>query len=527
MSNDKKSTMKKRTWPTAVLCLLMLAACGQPGTPGKKKKPNILFVITDDQSFPYASAYGTPGVHTPVFDSVAAGGVLFTNAFAAAPQCSPSRAAILTGRNIWQLEEAGTHSSYFPSKFPVFTALLDKAGYKTGFTGKAWGPGNWKDAGWKENPVGRAYNKHTLTPPYKTISNIDYNANFQSFYREKQADQPFFFWVGAHEPHRAYTKGSGKDTGDVHLPAFLPNDPVVKNDLRDYAEEIQWFDAQLGKILNFLREQGELENTLIVLTSDNGMPFPSAKATVMEYGTHVPLAISWKGVIDGGRKADDLISLTDLAPTFLQAAGVAGMPQVSGKSILPLLLRQKDAPRNAFVLTGMERHSASRPDNVGYPSRAIRTADYLFILNFKPDRWPAGDPPPASEPPAVSGDIKPIGPGYTDVDDPSPSKMFLISHRNEWPELFRQGFEKRPAEQLFDIHNDPGCTKNLAGNPAYDSIRNALSAQLKETLTRQGDPRMTGHGDIFESYPRFGTMRNWPGFKKRGEYNPAFQQAEN
>lgn len=515
--------MTNKTWPAIILCLLMLTACGQREETGKKKKPNILFVITDDQSFPYASAYGTPGVRTPVFDSVAAGGVLFTNAFAAAPQCSPSRAAILTGRNIWQLEEAGTHSSYFPSKFPVFTAALDSAGYKTGYTGKAWAPGNWKDAGWKENPVGHAYNGLTLKPPYKTISKIDYAANFQAFYGEKKTEQPFFFWVGAQEPHRPYTEGSGHDTGDVHLPAFLPDDAVIKNDLRDYAVEINWFDEQLGKIISFLREKGELENTLIVLTSDNGMPFPSAKATVMEYGTHIPLAVSWPGVIEGGRKSGELISLIDLAPTFLQAAGVPGMPGMSGKSMLPLLQQQKDSSRNTFVLTGMERHSASRPDNVGYPARAIRTADYLFILNFKPGRWPAGDPPPASEPPSTSKDIKPIGPGYTDIDDPSPSKLFLIAQRKKWPELFRQGFEKRPAEQLFDIHNDPGCTKNLAADPAYDSVRLALSGRLKEMLTRQGDPRMTGNGDIFESYPRFGAMRNWPGFKKRGAYNPAFQ----
>ncbi|MBO9153475.1 sulfatase [Chitinophaga sp. GCM10012297] len=512
--------MRYKLWLIAILCLPAMVARSQQKN---SKRPNLLFVITDDQSFPYASAYGTPGVRTPVFDAIAASGVLFNNAFAAAPQCSPSRAAILTGRNIWQLEEAGTHSSYFPNKFPVFTTLLRNAGYATGYTGKAWGPGNWEDAGWKENPVGPAYNKQTLKPPYKAISNIDYSTNFQTFYQQKQADQPFFFWVGAHEPHRPYANDSGGDSGGVYVPGFLPDHPVVQNDIRDYMVEIAWFDAQLGKILDFLRERGELENTLIVLTSDNGMPFPSAKATLMEYGAHVPLAISWKGVIGGGRKENRPVGLIDLASTFLEAAGLAAIPHTPGKSLLPLLKGKTDPSRNAYVLTGMERHSASRPDNVGYPARAIRTADYLFVLNFKPGRWPAGDPPPVSEPPSPSPDIKPIGPGYSDVDDPSPSKMFLISHRDEWPLLFRQGFEKRPAEQLFDIRTDPGCTKDLSTNPAFDSVRNVLRGQLKDMLTQQGDPRMHGNGDIFESYPRFGNMRNWPGFKKRGEYNPAFQ----
>lgn len=509
-----------RTWLASAFCLLLLAGCrSRPA----KKSPNILFVISDDQSFPYASAYGTPGVSTPAFDAIAASGVLFNNAFAAAPQCSPSRAALLTGLNIWQLEEAGTHSSYFPVKFPVFTELLKKAGYATGYTGKAWGPGNWKDAGWAHNPVGEAYNELKLVPPVKTISNIDYNANFRDFYQKKQAGRPFFFWVGALEPHRPYTEGTGAGTDSVHIPTFLPNHPAVKNDIADYMQEIAWFDRQLGSILDFLRQQGELENTLIVVTSDNGMPFPSAKATLMEYGTHVPLAISWPGTIPGGRKEDGLVSLIDLAPTFLQAAGLTELPSMTGHSLMPLLLQQAGAPSNQYVLTGRERHSASRPDNVGYPSRAIRTADYLFLLNLKPDRWPAGNPPPAKEEPAPSADIKPIGTGYHDIDDPSPTKSLMLAQPEQWPLLFSQGFGKKEMEQLFDIRQDPGCTRDLAADPAYDSVRHALSARLKETLARQGDPRMTGHGDIFDSYPRFGAMRNWPGFKKRGEYNPAFQ----
>lgn len=522
-----------------LLSVSTLWSCGSDKNDHVAKRPNILFVISDDQSYPYASIYGTRGVATPAFDEVAKNGILFKNAFTAAPQCSPSRAAILTGKNIWQLEEAGTHASYFPKKFEVFPDLLEASGYKIGFTGKGWAPGNWKDAGWKRNPAGPEYNKEKLDPPTEKISKIDYFKNFIDFYDENKNADPFFFWFGAHEPHRAYAAGSGKkygkDLNDAFVPGFLPDDSIVRSDIEDYALEIEWFDKQLGKIINFLKEKGQLNNTLIVVTSDNGMPFPSAKANLMEYGFHVPLAISWPDKIKDIRPNNDLVSLIDLAPTFLEVAGVKKIPPMTGKSLNDIFCGDsttaKQSHRN-YVLTGRERHSDSRPDNLGYPSRAIRTQDFLFILNFKPDRWPAGNPPPSAASVIVqrgenlSKDIKPIGLGYSDIDEPSPTKSLMIDSSNKWPELFTEGFEKRPAWQLFDIQRDPFCRYNLAGNPEFDSVRDSLKIELEKLLTTQGDPRMLGNGDIFESYPRFGLMRNWGGFQKRGEYNPAYQKKD-
>jgi uncharacterized sulfatase len=144
------------------------------------KQVNFLFAIADDQSFPHAGIYQLSTFNTPIFDSLTKVGVHFTQAFAAAPQCSPSRAAILTGKNIWQLEEAGTHGSFFPSKYEVFTEILRKSGYQTGYTGKAWDPGNWEDAGWKTNPVGEEYNsKKLVTRINNDISEIDYVAKLE------------------------------------------------------------------------------------------------------------------------------------------------------------------------------------------------------------------------------------------------------------------------------------------------------------------------------------------------------------
>ncbi len=488
--------------------------------------PNILFAIADDQSYPYASAYGTKGVNTPAFDRLADQGVLFHNAFAPAPQCSPCRAAILTGRNIWQLEEAGTHSSYFPKKFPVFTRVLEEVGYHVGFTGKPWGPGNFKDAGWDRNPVGDEYNEFELEPPADGIANIDYAANFKAFLAKKKSDQPFFFWYGGKEPHRTYEYGSGQRAGkqltDAEVPSFLPDEEITRNDVLDYALEIEWFDRHLEAMLQMLEEAGELDNTIVVVTADNGMPFPYAKANVQEYGTHVPLVIAGPAFFPGGRETTALTSLIDLAPTFLELVGTDRMSALTGKSLVPLLTLG-EAHRD-FVLTGRERHSHARADNLGYPARALRTEEFLYVWNVDPNRWPAGIPiPEGLRSDQIDGsfspDFKSMGLGYADID-PSPSKELILTGQAVYPYLFALGFEKRPAEQLYDIKNDPACVNDLAQDPRYATILENLGRKLRQNLKAQLDPRMTENGNIFDSYPRFGSMRDYPGFKKRGEYNP-------
>lgn len=505
--------------------------CKSPDKKQDHRRPNILFAIADDQSFPHASAYGMKVFQTPAFDKVADSGILFTRAFVAAPQCSPSRAAILTGRNIWQLEEAGTHSSYFPKKYPVFTDVLETSGYQIGYTGKAWGPGNWKDAGWTRNPVGIEYNDVRFEEvPYSGISKINYAGNFQSFLEKKPADKPFFFWFGAQEPHRNYQYGSGRlaglDPAGLKVPGFLPSNDSIITDLLDYALEISWFDQQLEKMIAMLEQSGELANTIIVVTADNGMPFPHAKANLQEYGIHVPLAICGPS-IRGGRKVDDLVSLIDLAPTFLELAGTALSEGISGKSLVPLLTSQHsgtiDTTRN-FILSGRERHTHARPDNTGYPARALRNQNYLYIKNFKPDRWPAGDPPPKDQDKKVLGpDMKAIVLGYEDIDD-SPTKEIMLRGKNTWPEQFQAAFAKRPAEELYDIQTDPLCMHDLSEDPRYTNVMGDLRRQLEQLLAGQEDPRMGDHGDVFDSYPRFGMMRPFDGFSRRGEYNPAFDK---
>ena len=486
------------------------------GPDKEQSPPNILFAISDDQSYPHAGAYGYEAVSTPNFDRIANEGVLFTNAFSAAPGCSPSRASILTGRHIWQIENAGTHASEFPAKYVCYTDLLEQAGYHVGYTAKGWGPGNWKVSGRTRNPAGIEYSSLKDENVAQYIRHTDYAANFEAFLEDRQEGQPFCFWYGASEPHRRYQKGVGIEHGidleNIVVPSFMPDVDEVRRDIADYLFEIQHFDKHLGRMIARLEEIGELENTLIVVTSDNGMPFPRAKANMYEYGFHMPLAVRWGNQITGGRVVDDLISLTDLAPTFLEVAnakhpseGSGGFPMI-GQSFVNVLKSDQeglvDQTRTA-IFSGRERHSSSRWNNLTYPQRAVRTQDYLYIRNFKPERWPAGAPEKYDS----NGQLSP---GYHDIDDFTEQYIFINRDNADAKKYFDWAVAKRPMEELFDITSDPGCLNNLADDEAYSDIlvahRNRLDTRLQETK----DPRVMGNGDIWEDYIRYSPIRKFP-----------------
>lgn len=459
--------------------------------PQTARRPNILFAIADDWGWPFAALAGDPVVKTPVFDRLAAKGVLFTNAFASAPSCSPSRAAILTGQWHWRLEEGGNLAGVLPSKFPVFPDLLEKAGYHVGFTRKGWAPGNETGGGRTRNPAGPRFE------------------DFNSFMSARPKAAPFCFWFGSTDPHRKYDVDSGVKSGmrpeSVKLPPWLPDSDVVRRDLCDYYLEIQRFDREVGEILSKIEQIGEAENTLVVVTADNGCPFPRAKATLYEAGTHVPLAIHWPGKAEGGRKVDDLVSLSDMAPTFLEAAGLRPPGEMTARSLLPLIQSGKDISRN-YVLTGMERHVPSRgPNRGGYPMRAIRTHDFLYIRNFHPERWPAGDPngfeKPGAQPFTYAQMEDRTQHAFADIDA-GPTKAWMVQHRHE-PDvrrLYQLAVGKRPEHELFHLRTDPFAMKNVASESAYARDLQSLQQRLMAELKQTGDPRAHGRGEIFESY---------------------------
>jgi len=482
------------------------------------KHPNILFCLADDVTYLHMGAYGCKWVKTPGFDRVANEGVLFTHAYTPNAKCAPSRSSILTGRNSWQLKEAANHFCYFPAEFKTYAETLGENGYFVGSTGKAWAPGDQgKIDGKPRELAGPKYDQKKLIPPTSEISNNDYAANFKDFLSKRPQDKPFCFWYGSLEPHRSYefkssiTKG-GKNIKDINIvPSFWPDNENVRTDMLDYAYELEHFDHHLEKMLAELEKNGLLDNTIVVVTADNGMPFPRAKGQEYEYSNHLPLAIMWKaGIAKPGRKVDDYVSFIDLAPTFLEAAGIdqerTGMKSITGTSIMDILKANESGKvtnyRNS-VLVGKERHDIGRPNDEGYPIRGIFKSDMLYLINFKTDRWPAGNPET----------------GYLNVDG-SPTKTECIKARkiSGMEKYWQWSFGKRESDELYDVSMDPYCLKNLIKDPKMSLIKDQLRNELLDRLKDQHDPRVLGKGDIFDEYPYSGTEKGFYEKWKSGNF---------
>ncbi|MCA9064356.1 MAG: sulfatase [Planctomycetaceae bacterium] len=474
-----------------------------PGTAADSQvRPNILFCIADDASWLHMGAYGCSWVETPGFDRVAREGLLFRNCYTPNAKCAPSRACILTGRNSWQLEAACNHFPYFPTEFRTYAEVLGDHGYHVGCTAKGWAPGVAVDADGKPRELtGTRYNKRTTKPPTRSISNNDYASNFVDFLNANEGDRPWCFWYGSMEPHRGYEYGSGAKLGGKSIdeidavPPFWPDNETVRNDLLDYAFEIEYFDSHLVRMLNELDQRGLLDNTIVVVTADNGMPFPRVKGQEYELSNHLPLAIMWpKGIQSPGREVQDLVSFIDFAPTFLAAAGVtpdaSEMASVTGRSLIPAIFAADNSnrpPHRDFVLIGKERHDIGRPDDQGYPIRGIVKDGWLYLRNYEPDRWPAGNPET----------------GYLNCDG-SPTKTVILEARRSGPDTagyWKKSFGKRVAEELYRIDSDLMCMNNLASAPEFAEQKRELAALMAETLRTEQDPRTLGKPDYFEKMP--------------------------
>ncbi len=462
-------------------------------------RPNILFAIADDWGWPHAGAYGDPVIKTPTFDRIAKQGVLFENAFVSSPSCTPSRNAILTGQHHWRLGWGGNLWSKLDTKHRTFPHLLEESGYFVGHFRKSWGPG--KHDNWEKHPAG------------KKFKSVD------AFFEARPKHQPFCFWFGASDPHRPYKKGSGKESGmnlsKIKLFEHYPESEEIRSDVADYYWEVQRFDRELGDVLNKLEAMGELENTIVVVTGDHGMPFPRCKANIYDSGSRVPMAVHWPGVVNPGRRVSDFVSTTDLAPTFLELAKVDIPAAMTGKSWMNILRSDRSGrmePERDHVLIGKERHVPCQeaPDSGGTPMRAIRTDDFLLIRNFKPERWPAGT--------ANWQNAFINGCWYGDVDN-GPTKTYMIENQDKDEDhrrKFELAFGKRPEFELYDLKKDPSQLVNVAADPRFAEIKNQLNDRLSRELIDSNDPRIMGNGDeVFDQPEYFGHGPRHPDSQRR------------
>ncbi len=538
--------MNLRRMLSSLLCTAAVFVLPPPAVESKEpRRPNVLFAFADDWGR-HASAYAQldgPGsindvVSTPNFDRIASEGVLFRSAFVSAPSCTPCRSAILSGQHFWRTGRGAIlRGAVWDDSQPSYALLLRDAGYHLGKTYKVWSPGTPVDAPYGRRAhayqqAGNRFNQFSqhVTRRVAAGANLEdakqelYDevlGNFDAFLADRKEGQPFCYWFGPTNVHRKWIQGSGKqlwgidpDELEGKMPPFLPDVPVVREDLADYFGEIAAFDAALGLLLERLIEIGELDNTLIVVSGDHGAPgFPYGKCNLYDFGVGVPLAIRWGGA-NPGRVVDDLVSLTDLAPTFLELGGVRIPDVMTGRSLLPQLTTsdagQIDPDRDA-VFVGRERHvEIARADYSPYPQRAIRTHRFSYIINFRPDRWPLGDHY------RLDGDNPPTLEEVTEVtrttipdEDAGPTKAWLVSVRNapQWQDHFQWVYGKRPGEELYDLKLDPHQTKNLAEAPAYAEHKARLRKRLLEELERTGDPRLIDDGRFFETPPLAGPLQ--------------------
>lgn len=492
----------KRMAMRALICTLLATVVtsfchtlrAQDAPPAQRPRPNILLAIADDWGWPHAGAYGDLVVQTPAFDRLAREGALFQHAYCASPSCTPSRGALLTGQWHWRLGPGANLWCVFPDRFATYPDVLARAGYETGSTGKAWGPGRTETPG---RPLAGQRTK-----------------NFRKFLNDWSGERPFCFWLGSSDPHRPYEPGvgaaSGIDPNDIHLAACFPDDDVARNDVADYYWHVQRFDQLVADALAALEERGELDNTLIVVTSDHGMPFPRGKGNLYDTGTRVPLVVRWPGVVEPNQQIDSFVSLTDLAPTFLAAAQVEIPDDMTGKNLASMWTGDPAEREGDFVLFGKERHVPAQeaPNMGGYPCRGLRTHEYLYIINFLPDRWPAGTP--HYERAAING-------AWLADCDNGPTKSLLAERaikNEEIARLYDLSFAKRPAEELYDLREDPEQLENVADDDRYQSTKAELRERLLAELRASGDPRATGGGEEFDRYEYLGGAPKHPDWRK-------------
>ena len=523
--------------------LIVISAAAPRASIAEALRPNILFVFADDWGR-YANAYakldGPGGINdvmqTPNFDRLAAEGVLFRNAFVNAPSCTPCRSSLLSGQYFWRTGRGAIlQGAVWDPGIPSFPLLLRDSGYHIGKSFKVWSPGTPADAPFGEQRfsyqrAGNRFNQFSqvatrLVAGGKSVEDAkqqlldEVRGNFSAFLADRK-DRPFCYWFGPTNVHRKWIRGSGQALWSINpddlkgkMPPFLPDVPTVREDLADYFGEIAALDAALGVLIHELEQSGQAENTLIVVSGDHGAPgFPHGKCNLYDFGTRVALAIKGPAV-KGGRVVDDFVNLPDLAPTFLEAGGVEVPEVMTGRSLWPVLKSEKSGlvdPKRTWVVTGRERHvEMAREGYLPYPQRGIRTAEYSFIINFQPERYPLGDPY------RLDGDNPPTDEEVTETtfvtlpdEDAGPTKAWLVAHRDnaEWKPYFEHAYGRRPREELFDLKKDPHQMRNVAGDPAYSEVLTDLREQLLSELKRNGDPRLIDDGKFFETPPLAGPL---------------------
>lgn len=417
-----------------VLLLLLFSLNGVTGNAlSADDRPNIILFIADDMAWNDCGAYGHPAIRTPGIDRLAADGMRFDRAFLTCSSCSPSRCSIITGR---YPHNTGAHQLHqpLPGDQVTFVEKLKAAGYYTASAGK------WH--------LGKA------TEPKFDFVTTKLNEWVKTV-EERPRDKPFFFWFAFTDPHRPYQANTiphPHAPEDVLVPPFLPDNSETRRDLAMYYDEIARLDGVVADVVAELEGQGVARNTAIVFISDNGRPFPRCKTTIYDSGVRTPWIVKWPAVVRPGTATGTIVSAVDLAPTFLEMAGLEARPTFQGKSILPVL---RDPQRSVREFAFSEHNWHDFEDH----SRSVRSQRYRLVRNDYTDI--------------------PLTPPADAVRSPTYQKMIELQAADRLTPAQQICFRTpRPREEFFDLDRDPFELNNLIEDPAYRS----QIAQLRRAL---------------------------------------------
>jgi len=440
-----------------------------------RPRPNILLLLSDDHTASFLGAYGDPVIQTPNFDRFAGQGMRFDRAFTAAPQCVPSRTALLTGRSPVACR-MGRFSSPLPPDIVTLPELLRPLGYYTGICRRNFhldGPA----AGRADSVNEQLFERHGMRTFHRRVDFLDRNApraqtvaTVNRFLDRVPKSSPFFLWMGFNDPHHPWDSDAiprPHDRARLPIPRFLPDLPGVRDDLGRYYDEVGRMDEEFQWVLNILDERQVAENTLVLFMGDNGMAFPHGKGSLYDPGLNVPLLVRWPGRVQPGASTTELISGEDITPTLLEAAGTSVPDQMSGRSFLPLLeARAYQARRHVFAARlphGNSPFTEKTRANTFDLSRCVRSRRHKLIYNCTPQQIYA---------PVDSA----AGPGWTE--------MTAAHHAGTLDPLLDRAYftTPRPVIELYDLDGDPAELHNLAGRPEQAATQRELLVALQEKM---------------------------------------------
>ncbi|MEX2212635.1 MAG: sulfatase [Phycisphaeraceae bacterium] len=443
-----------------------LISCQVPETnpsANGKRPPNIVIFIGDDLGDGDLACYGHKVLRTPHTSRLAAEGMRFDAAFLTISSCSPSRASILTGRYPHSTRAEDLHDP-LPGDQKMISQYLRDAGYYTASIGK-WHLGN---------EVRKQFDDVIECQAAPTAQNT------VKLIKDRPKDKPFFLWVASTDPHRPYQLKTIDDphkAENVVVPPYLPDHPMIRKELALYYDEVERFDACVGSVRAALEEAGELDNTIVIFMSDNGMPFPRAKTTLYDAGIRTPLIVRYPRAVPKGAVQKNLFSVVDLAPTLLAMAGVKHST-MQGESQAAMWFDAKAKGRDAV-------YAEANWHDFEQFTRAVRDDRFKLVRNYYNDLplWNSVD--------SISS-ITWVG--YMEM-----KKAGKLTAAQQ--QIF---LEPRPREELYDTQADPDEFVNVANDPKYaadlarlqkkldtwrEQTDDALPKERKpDGWTREGDP---------------------------------------